>query len=176
MIPRLIALLTAAALVAFCLAQTVQSKTVLPPWVTRHPVTDCSQGCWRIESIDYRDASTSGNLHHIFAKAKNANGQYIVTTWQVDTATQTYTLQTKPPPDWGDFPMFECFSPSEGEVGGYSVWMGTDRDKSEWLSGLGLPECQHETVYVTWRRDNGGTATPTPTPAHRLWLPIISKS
>lgn len=173
---RLALLFAAAAFLLFVYA--VRSQSPLPEWVSITPAQDCSAGCWRLASAEYLDEGQSGGLHHIFAKTLDAGGNQIVDRFTVAWADGSVTVATKPPPDWGDVALFDCFFPDQNEIGGYETWAGIWRANSDVVSGLGLPYCQHVSYKLTWRWSNGGeTPTPTPTPqwAHKLYLPTIAK-
>lgn len=180
-----IALFLAAAAFLF-LVLAARSQSPLPAWVSITPAQDCSHGCWRVVEAEYLDPIQSQGLHHFFARTLDAQGNQIVGRMNIAWDGGSTGVQTKPPPDWGDIPLFSCFSPTEGEIGGYRGFAGEWEANSDLVVGMGLPECQHVSYRVTFRWDNGGgtatptslpTVTPAPTaaPAHRLALPMVRK-
>lgn len=181
---RLALLFAAAVFLLFVYA--VRSQSPLPPWVSIAPAQDCSAGCWRVVSAEYLDPVQSQGLHHLFAKTLDVQGNQIVGRMNIAWDGGSTWAQTKPPPDYGDLPLFACFSPSEGQVGGYRGYAGEWEANSDVVTGMGLPECQHVSYRVIWIWDNGGgtatptplptpSPTPTPTPAFRLWLPMVGR-
>lgn len=192
---RLVALLLTTAVLLLLLAQTVHSQSPFPVYwdsrldalnITYHPATDCSAGCWRLVSAEYLDEGQSAGLHHAFARTLDAAGNQIVDRFTVGWSEGSVTVETKPPPDWGDVALWDCYFPNQGEAGGYRAWAGIWEANSDTVEGLGLPYCWHVSYRLTWQwveNNGGGTATPTatptlaptatPTPAYRLGLPII---
>jgi len=137
--------------------------------VTYHPATNCSQGCWQLLRAEYLDEGQSGGLHHVFAKSLSATGEHIGgTLWQVAWPDGMDEATTKPPPDWGDLALWDCYFPDQGEAGGYRSWMGATESQSDVVRGMGLPYCIHVSFRLTWQWNPGGpptsTATPTVTP------------
>lgn len=149
-----------------------QAQEPLPSWVSITPAQDCSQGCWRIVDAYYIGEEGSGGRHHLFGRTQDAQGNYIVAPFTLAWSDGDAQANTKLPPDWGDHALFGCFSPNEGEVGGYRAWAGDWESNADTIKGLGLPYCLHVSYYVTWKWQPANT-TPTPTPAYRLRLPII---
>jgi hypothetical protein len=124
--------------------------------VSYHPAADCSEGCWRLVRAEYLDKGQSGGLHHIFAKSLDANGQQIGgTTWGVGWPDGADISTTKPPPDWGDLAMWDCYFPDQGQVGGYRAWMGATENRSDIVRGMALPYCHHVVFRLTWQWDEG---------------------
>jgi hypothetical protein len=151
--------------------------------VTYHPATDCSAGCWRLVSAEYLDEGQSAGLHHVFAKTLDAAGNQIVDRFTVAWADGSVTVDTKPPPDWGDQALWDCYFPDQGEAGGYRAWAGIWEANSDVVAGMGLPYCLHTSLWLTWRwvpDSEAPTPTPpptaTPTPRYRLGLPIIHRN
>jgi hypothetical protein len=156
----------------------VAGRSPLPPWVTLSPAADCSGGCWRIVDAEYWTEEESQGLHHVFARALDAQGNQLAgVPFTVAWPDGSVTIPTKPAPDWTDAALWDCFFPDRNEVGAYRGWMGGEA-RSDTISGMGLPYCAHVSYVVTWQWSAGGpavTPTITPTPAHRLYLPIIQK-
>ncbi len=153
--------------------------------VTYHPAADCSQGCWELARAEFLDEGQSGGLHHVFAKSLSADGQHLGgTPWRVAWAGGMDLSTTKPPPDWGDLALWDCYFPDQGEAGGYRAWMGTTESRSDVVRGMGLPYCIHTSFRLTWQWNPGGPPTPTipptatlrPTPSgdiHYAAIPMI---
>lgn len=133
--------------------------------VTYHPAANCSQGCWELTRAEFLDEGQSGGLHHVFAKSLTADGQQVGgTPWRVAWADGMDEAETKPPPDWGDLALWDCYFPDQGEAGGYRAWMGATESQSDVVRGMGLPYCIHTSFRLTWQWNPGGPATPVPTP------------
>jgi hypothetical protein len=189
---RLFALFTAAAVLlfamAFCLPDTMGAASPLPPWVSITTATNCTHGCWKIVDAVYWNEGESNGLHHLFARTLDSHGNQIVQPFTVAWADGSTTAQTKPPPDYGDIPLWDCHFPDQGETGAYRGFAGIWEANSDTIHGLGLPYCQHVSFVVTWQWVESGstptptpapTATPTPTPPPplpiKLYLPVVSK-
>lgn len=174
--------LALAALVFACLLFAVRAQSPLPPWVSVVAAQDCSAGCWRVVSVEYLDEVQSAGLHHLFARTLDVQGNQIVGKMNIAWDGGSTWAQTKPPPDFGDIPLWACFRANEGEVGGYKGFAGEWEANSDVVRGMGLPYCAHVSYRITWRWDNGGvtptptdTATPTAEWGHRLYVPIIRR-
>lgn len=130
------------------------------------PATNCSQGCWRLTSAIFEDVDESGGLHHIFARAFNADGsQRGGESWTVAWPGGSQALVTQSD-NWADMPMFGpggCYDHTAGP-GPFEVRMGADYSRSDRVTGIGLPQCQHVNFRLTWqwRTDAPPTATPPP--------------
>jgi hypothetical protein len=137
--------------------------------VTVQPAQTCTAGCWRLESIDYRDENASGGLHHAFAILRDEQGRHLEgRPWTVAWFPNgNVTVHTKPAPEWSDIALWACYAPLEGERGPYIAYAGTDWQASDVVWGLGLPYCHHVSFYITWRWEPGGEPLPP-----RLYLPI----
>lgn len=174
---RIALLFAAAAFLLFIYA--VRSQSPMPSWVTIQPAADCSAGCWvlDLERSEYWDESESNGLHHAFAIALDQHGNQIAgLPFTVAYPTGADTVLTKPAPDWADIPLWASFDPNQGEVGPYWAYMGTGGgDNSEHVTGLGLPLNAHVSYRLAFEWTNGGGGTATPTPAHRLWLPLVRR-
>ncbi len=156
----------------------VGAREPLPEWVSIQPAQDCSQGCWRIADAYYLPQEESNGLHHLFGRSQDIGGAYIVAPMTLAWSDGSATANTKLPPDWGDHALWDCFFPDQGEIGGYSGWIG-ERANSDVISGMGLPYCHHVTYWVTWRWNPGGEI-PTPTPTigtlpYSVHLPLIRR-
>lgn len=135
--------------------------------VTYHPVADCTDGCWRLISAEYLDKGQSGGLHHIFARSIDANGQQVGgTPWGVGWPDGADLAVTKPPPDWGDLAMWDCYFPDQGQAGGYRAWMGGTESRSDVVRGMALPYCHHVVFRLTWQWDTGNEI-------HYLGIPLL---
>lgn len=185
----------AAALIAFCLAQTVQGQFPYPVYwdsrldalnVTYHPATDCAGGCWRVDSAIFEDVHESGGNHNVYGRLTIGSNSPAGLPWHVAYPDGNVQILTKAAPEWADFPMFAEYDPDEGEAGPYYSYAGDDIARSDVVRGMGLPERQHVNFRLIWVWvSGGGTATPTPpptpsptatpTPRARLWLPMVGK-
>lgn len=133
--------------------------------VTYHPAADCSNGCWQLLRAEYLDEGQSGGLHHVFAKSLDVSGQHVGgTPWRVAWMDGMDQSVTKPPPDWGDLALWDCYFPDQGEAGGYRAYMGTTESRSDVVRGMGLPYCIHTSFRLTWQWNPGIPPTPTATP------------
>jgi hypothetical protein len=154
--------------------------------VTHTAAADCSAGCWRLISARYESPEESGGLHHIFLIALDEQGNQLAgQPWTVAWPEGSVALQTKPAPDWADFPMYASYAPDRGEAGSYRAFVGTDEARSDIVAGMGLPLKHHVNFRLVfrWTVDVGpsptpsSTTTPGPVPEMPLrWhLPVTIK-
>lgn len=137
--------------------------------VTLSPAQDTSQGYWQLISARYEDEQESQGLHHVFTRLYDEQGNMIAgAPWAVSWPDGSVTAYTKAPPEWADFPLWDCFFPNI-ERGAYSVYAGDDPARSETMAGLGLPACFHVSYRLEWR-----FVSPCPSCVPRLWLPIVA--
>lgn len=144
-----------------------------PLGVALEPAADCSGGCWRLVSAQYEDEQESAGLHHIWAKALDENGQELAgQEWRVLYPGNGFVLTTKAPPEWADFALFDCYNP-DIERGAYSAYMGNDIAKSDAVSGLGLPQCIHNSFRLIWQWQS--QVAPCTGCVPRGYLPIVAR-
>jgi hypothetical protein len=175
------------------LAAAPQQPGNLPSWITVEQAQDCGNGCWHVDSVVFEDADVSGGNHHVFVQSRDEDGAwYAGQAFHVAYPTGDDEAETKMPPDWGNVPVWACFSPDNGEVGPYWVYAGDEPTRSAIVRGIGLPECQHVNIKIVFRFVPGfpapptpsvtptptatATAPPTPTPCPdcpRLYLPLV---
>lgn len=156
--------------------------------VTLAPAADCSGGCWRLRSARYEDQNEAGGLHHIWARAMDANGSFLEgKPWTVAWPGGSQALSTKPPSEWSDHAMWDCYAVYQGETGAYSAYMGDDPARSDTVRGMGLPYCLHVNFRLVWQWTDPTAPPPaSPTPwayitatlppsngAHRLGFPMV---
>ena len=135
-----------------------------PAWLTIERVQDCSQGCWHAETVIFEDSDVSGGNHHLFVQTREQGGEWARRPFHLAYPTGNDRAISKMPPDWGDLPIWACFSPDQGEQGPYWAYAGDDPARSDVIRGIGLPECQHINVKVVWRYQEQFPTPPTATP------------
>jgi hypothetical protein len=164
--------------------------------VTYHPATDCIYGCWRLVTAVYEDEEESNGLHHIWARALDANGTQVAgEVWTVAWPDGSVPLMTKPAPDWSDFAIFGpggCYFPDQGETGPFRAFVGSVEARSDTVRGIGLPYCLHVSFRLTWQwvpagsppaatstSNIPGTPVPPPSPCPECeysYLPLAARS
>jgi hypothetical protein len=147
----------------------------LPAWLSVENAENCLEGCWRVDSVIFEDWHESGGNHHLYVQTRNQDGVWI--------RDQPFHLAypdgddrslSKLPPDWGNIPVWACFSPDAGEVGPYWAYGGDDVRRSDIVRGIGLPECQHVNVKIVFRYQEQFPAPPCElVECRQLYLPII---
>lgn len=156
-------------------APVVSRVATDPPWLTRTNAANCSEGCWRIESVIFEDEGEAGGNHNVYVHTRNQDGLWLAgQPFHVAYPDGDDRVLTKAPPDVGDIAIWACFSPGEGEAGPYFVYAGDDPTRSDVLWGMGLPECQHVNYRVVFRYEEQFPVPPcTLMECSRLYLPII---
>lgn len=135
--------------------------------VTLSPAQDTSAGYWQLVSAEYLDEQQSAGLHHLYVKALDEQGNQLAgVEWHAYYPDGNVSLLTKYPPDFADYPLYDCFIPPER--GGYSTYMGSDPAKSDTIHGLGLIYCHHVSFKMTWQR-----VAPCSACVPRGWLPMV---
>lgn len=147
----------------------------IPPWLTIENAQDCAEGCWRVDSLIFEDSSQSGGNHHVYVQTRDQGG-----VW---TGDQPFHVAypggddralSKLPPDWGNIPVWACFSPEAGEVGPYWVYGGDAPTRSDIVRGVGLPKCQHVNVRVVFRYQEQMPLPPCATgTCKQVFVPVI---
>jgi hypothetical protein len=119
--------------------------------VTLAPAQDCSGGCWRLITARYEDEQESGGNHNLFSRLYDGQGDMIAgAPWHTAWPGGNVTIYTKAPPEWSDFPIFDCFLPDR-EQGAYSAYAGDDPAKSDIVEHMGLPACYHVNYRLEWQ-------------------------
>ena len=99
---------------------------------------------YRLQSCQWRDPAEAHDLHHIYVDVRDAAGHRIVgapvTLFWPGGATVGHVEEKPGEPFGANFPM-------NGTLGSYGIWVGTDRDKSDEVNGMGLGTPQEPTVY-----------------------------
>ncbi|HBY98300.1 MAG TPA: hypothetical protein DEP84_30885, partial [Chloroflexi bacterium] len=135
-----------------------------PLHVTYQPAEDCSQGCWRLKSARYEDPTESNGNHNIYVRLFIVNGTQVAgRPWHTAWPDGNERIQSKPAPEWADFPIYAWYYFEQGP-GPYWSYAGDDETRSDSVHGMGLPVRQHVNFRLTWRWvEPPPTPTPTPT-------------
>lgn len=137
--------------------------------VTLTPAQECSGGCWKLITARYEDDQESGGNHNIFTRLYSESGDIIAgAPWHVRWPDGNITVYSKAPPEWADFPIFDCYFPDR-ERGAYSAYAGDDPLKSDTVSGMGLPACFHVNYRLEWQFQ---VAAPCTSCTPRAYLPF----
>lgn len=154
-----------------------EQEAGLPAWLTVENAMDCSEGCWRVDSVIFEDWDVSGGNHHVYVQTRNQDGVWIdEQPFHLAYPDGDDRALSKLPPDWGNVPVWACFSPDAGEVGPYWVYGGDEVTRSDIVRGIGLPECLHVNVKVVFRYQEQFPAPPcTLVECRRIYLPVIWK-
>lgn len=135
--------------------------------VTLQPAQSCAEGCWRLITARYEDDQQSGGNHNIWARLYGESGEMLAgAPWHVAWPDGDITIFTKAPPEWADFPIFDCYFPDR-EKGAYRAYAGDDPARSDVVEGMGLPACLHVNYRLEWQWQPAMNLEP------RLWLPVV---
>ena len=105
---------------------------------------------WRLVSAIYEGPGEAGDSHHIFYTVLDEKQEPVANqrAWQgwSDSETDAVTNER------GEtaIPLWQSFSPTDGEIGPYMAWIeGLPCDR---VIGMGLPHTNHVNFRLTWRR------------------------
>lgn len=139
--------------------------------VTLLPAQDCSGGCWKLITARYEDDQQSGGNHNVWTRLYGESGEMIAgAPWHVAWPDGNVTIYTKAPPEWADFPIFDCFLPDR-ERGAYRAYAGDDPAKSDIVDGMGLPACLHVNYRLEWQYE---VSAPCTSCTPRAYLPLAA--
>lgn len=140
------------------------------------------QWYWKLVEVVWCEPGPGGGKVNIFYKCKNSVGTYLtgqkcIAAYPFETQANRISIQTKAPPEWGDFAMSGgnwCpFWPECNCHGPYSAWVDSfcptsgpacpqqASYPSDKVRGMGLPCNGHESYYLTWQFTQAA-APPTP--------------
>lgn len=139
--------------------------------VTWTPAVDCSSGCWRLARANLLSPDEGGGNHHVFVKLYTGGQQTPDLPFHVAWEGGNDRALTKPVPEWGDIPLWQCYLPDQGP-GPYRAYAGDSEQASDVVRGLGLPVCFHYSFELEWEWEEGQfceTCTP------RAWLPVVRR-
>lgn len=118
------------------------------------PATDCAGGCYRLTSVNI--------VPDVGVHVRGTVSGGPASTWTMGWPGTTVTIH-----NGSDFVMSRgaCFTFPEHDGGPHFAYAGTNPAKSDRLSKIGMPVCQHREFYLTWTWSADGSApTPPPTP------------
>lgn len=109
----------------------------------------CVRECWRLVELDIKDDIEGAGRHAFFVKAFDNGHQLDGIPIRVSWPGGGATAQTKSPPDWGDFALWDCFFPELGEQGAYSGSIGAI-GQGDIIRYMGLPACNHWSFWAVY--------------------------